>query len=129
MDTARRACMFALIYTGLSLAVEIVLIVVFRLHVPRDNAVVAPVVLTVPPILTALVCGYRSLKPLALAAIAASVLTLGATMIVVRLTGKSTGLFEPIVSRSLAGALAGWLAAAAAGRRAATGNAGRAGKL
>ena len=111
MNIARRACIFALTYTALSLAVEIVLIVVLRFQVPRDNAVVAPIVLTVPPVLAALLCGYRSLKPLARAAIAASVLTLAITMIVTRLTGKSTGLMEPIISRSVAGALAGWLAA------------------
>ncbi len=116
MNRWRRACVFAVTYTGLSLAVEIVVMVVGRLQVPRDNAIVAPIVLTVPPVLAALACGYRSRKLLATAAIAASVLTVGVTMIVVRLTGKSVGLLEPIVSRSVAGLLAGWLAAGRSGR-------------
>ena len=50
---------FAALYTAMSLAVEIVLIVVVGLKVPEDNAVIAPVVLTVPPLLAAQCSGYR----------------------------------------------------------------------
>ena len=123
MARVRRAGIFALTYTGISLAVEIALIVVGRFEVPRDNTVIAPVVLTVPPILTAVVCGYRAPIRLALAAVALSLFTMGATAIVTRITGKAVGLVEPIISRSIAGFLAGWLVAGATRRRSSSQNA------
>lgn len=104
---------FALLYMGLSMALEIVLIVVGRLRVPDDNAVIAPVLLTVAPLLAAGLSGYR--RPasafLTVAGLAAS-LTLVLTLGVNRLTGISTGMLEPILNRTAAG----WLAAAITNR-------------
>jgi hypothetical protein len=104
----RRPWAFAILYTGLSLGVEIVLIVVFRLKVPENNAIIAPIILTMPPLLAGLLSGYR--RPLALlfrVAVLTSVLTLLITVVVTRISGISTGLVEPIINRSVAG----WLAA------------------
>ncbi len=102
----RRPLAFAILYTCLSLAVEIVLIVVLGLTVPEHNAVVAPIVLTVPPLLAAACSDYRrSLRDFCTVAALTSVLTLVITLIVTGLTGISTGLAEPILNRSFAGAL------------------------
>ncbi len=106
----RRPWAFAILYTGLSLAVEIVLLVVFRLQIPQDNAVISPVVLTVPPLLAAWFSGYRRpLRDFLTVALSAAILTLMVTLIVTNLTGINTGLAEPIFNRSLAGFLAAML--------------------
>lgn len=99
---------FAALYVVVSLLVEIVLIAVVGWKVPDDNARIAPVVLTVPPVLAAGFSGYRRpLKDLLVVAALASILTLLITVVVSRLSGVSTGLVEPIINRSAAG----WLAA------------------
>ena len=103
---------FAILYLAVSLAVEIVLIVVFRLRVPQDNRILAPIVLTVPPALTTWIAGYRSPAKLAALTLITALLTLVVTIIVTRITGKNVGLTEPIISRSVAG----FLAMAIAGR-------------
>ena len=54
----------AVIYVIASLLVEAVFIVVGHLKVPQDNAILAPVVLTIPPLLVAWICGYRRPKEL-----------------------------------------------------------------
>jgi hypothetical protein len=77
------------------------------LQVPQDNAILAPVVLTVPPVLAAWICGYRRPKAWIIAAALLSVLTLGFTLLAGRLTGVSTGLVQPIIVRALAGFVAG----------------------
>ena len=114
----RRPWSFAALYTGVSLAVEAVLIVVARLKVPEDNAAIAPIVLTVPPLLAATISGYR--RPLGdfltVAALAA-ILTLTITLVVTRLSGISTGLAEPILNRSIAGGLAAAITNRLAARR------------
>ena len=97
---------FAVVYTVLSLAVEIVLLVVGRLQIPRDNALIAPVVLTLPPMLAAWIFGYRRPKAFFLLAGLTAALTLGITILFGRFTGISTGLAEPILVRSAAGFLA-----------------------
>jgi hypothetical protein len=97
----------AIIYTAVSLAVEAGLIVVGGLRVPQDNAVIAPIILTIPPVLAAWISGYRRPKEWAILAVLASVLTLGLTLLAGRITGISTGLVEPIIVRTLAGFLAG----------------------
>ena len=112
MARLRRVAIFAVTYTGISLAVEIVLMVGVGLRPPRDNAILGPIILTVPPILTALLFGYREPSRLALAAVALSLFTLAVTVTVVRITGMAVGLVEPIISRSVAGLLAGWMIAA-----------------
>jgi hypothetical protein len=99
---------FAVLYTAVSLTVEAILIVVARLKVPEDNALIAPVVLTVPPMLAAAFSGFRHpLRDLLTVAALASILTLLITVVVTRVTGVSTGLAEPILNRSIAG----WLGA------------------
>jgi len=97
---------FALAYTGVSLVSEVALIVVGGLKVPEDNAVIAPVILTAPPLLAAWLSGYRRLDDLLAAAVLAASLTLGLTMVAGRVTGVSTGLAEPIAVRLAAGFLA-----------------------
>lgn len=100
----------ALIYVVTSLAVEAALMIVGRLKVPQHNAILAPVVLTIPPLLVAWICGYCRPKELIFMAGLLSVLTLVLTVIFGRLTGISTGMIEPILVRTLAGFLAGTIA-------------------
>jgi hypothetical protein len=94
---------FGIIYTALSLGVEIILLVVVRLRIPQDNKIIAPIILVVAPLLAAWVCGYRKRSAIAVVAVLALVLTLLFTMVFGRLTGISTGLGPPILIRSLAG--------------------------
>jgi hypothetical protein len=109
MTTAirRKPWALAIIYAAVSLAVEAGLIVVGGLRVPQDNAVIAPIVLTIPPVLAAWIAGYRRPKEWVILALLASALTLGLTLLAGRITGISTGLVEPIIVRTLAGFLAG----------------------
>lgn len=103
----RQPWAFAILYVALSMAIEIVLMVVFRLKVPADNARIAPILLTVPPILAAGISGFRRpLRDFWTVALLSAVLTLVVTIVVTRLTGINTGLAEPIFNRSLAGLLA-----------------------
>lgn len=106
----------ALLYVVVSLAVEAALMIVGRLKVPQHNFVLAPVVLTIPPLLVAWICGYRRPKELLVVAVLLSVLTLALTVIFGKLTGVSTGMVEPIIVRTLAGFLAGTIAFWRAGR-------------
>ena len=106
MTIRRKPWAFAIIYMAVSMAVEAGLIVIGRLRVPEDNAVIAPIIMTIPPVLAALIAGYYRPKELILAAALAVVLTLGLTLVAGRLTGVSTGCVEPIVVRSVAGFLA-----------------------
>src|SRR5262245_44191218 len=104
----RKPWAFAVLYMGLSMGLEIVLIVVFRLRVPEDNKVIAPILLTIPPALAASCSGYRRpLKSFLTVAALAAILTLVLTLAVNRLTGVTTGVVEPIFNRLAAG----WLAA------------------
>lgn len=100
---------FALIYTALSMATEIVLIVVFRLRIPQQNAIIAPIILTIPPLLAAWIAGYRSPKELVVVAVATAVFTLVVTLTVTHFTGVATGLLEPLINRPIAGFLAALL--------------------
>jgi len=106
----RKPWAMAIIYVAVSLAVEAALMVVGHLKVPQHNAILAPVVLTIPPLLVAWICGYRRPKELVAVALLLSVLTLGLTVTFGRLTGVSTGMVEPIIVRTLAGFLAGMIA-------------------
>lgn len=74
---------------------------------PRDNAILAPVVLTIPPALSAWICGYRRFKAILVISAWLSALTLILTMVIGKLTGISTGMVEPVFHRGLAGLLAG----------------------
>ena len=108
---------FAIAYTGVSLLVEAMLIVATELRVPRDNAVIAPIVLTIPPVLTTWICGYRRPNEFVTLAVLTSILTLIVTLGIDRLTGKSTGLLQPILSRFISGFLAGTIANRSTGLR------------
>ena len=104
----RRPWAFAVFYMAVSMLVEIVLIVGVGWRVPKDNARIAPVLLTLAPVLAAGFSGFRRpLKDFLTVAALASILTLLITIVVSRLSGISTGLIEPIINRSIAG----WLAA------------------
>lgn len=102
----RPAWLYAILYTALSMAVEIVLIAGFRLKIPQDNAIVAPIILTVPPMLAAWIAGYRSRTSFIVVAGLTAVLTVIVTLTVTHFTGVSTGLREPLINRSIAGFLA-----------------------
>lgn len=104
---ARHPWILAIVYVVVSLAVEASLMVIGHLQVPRDNAILAPVVLTVPPVVAAWICGYRRLKPILVISVLLGVLTLFLTLVISKLTGVSTGMAEPIFNRALAGSLAG----------------------
>lgn len=103
---------FALVYTALSMATEIVLIVVFRLKIPQHNAIIAPVILILPPIVAAWIAGYRSPKDLGITAALTSLSTLVVTLTVTHFTKVNTGLLEPLINRPIAA----WLAAVLANR-------------
>lgn len=107
MSRREKPWALALVYVALSLAVEAALMVIGRLRVPRDNAILALIVLTVPPLLAAWLTGRRRLRDLLPLAVLLSVLTLILTLAAGRVTGIKTGLAEPLIVRSAAGFLAG----------------------
>jgi len=113
----RSAWVFGLAYMGLSIAIEIVLIVVVRLRVPRDNAIIAPILLVIAPLAAAWWCGFRPLRELTMLWVLTVVLTIAFVFAYSRLTGISTGLIEPIIVRSSAGFLAAWIIKRMAARR------------
>jgi hypothetical protein len=98
--------LYAVVYTALSLATEIVLIVVFRLKIPLHNTIIAPIILTLPPMLTAWIAGYRTRREFLLLAGLTAVLTVVVTLTVTHFTGVSTGLREPLINRPIAAVLA-----------------------
>ncbi len=83
------------------------MIVFWGLRVPQDNARIVPVILTIPPILAALISGYRKPKALLTIVVLTAVLTVAVTHAFIRITGISTGLIEPMINRLVAGTLAG----------------------
>lgn len=102
----KSAWFYAIVYVGFSLGVEILLMVVFRLQVPRDNAVLTPFVLIIPPGLAAWLCGYRGKKQLLVLWVLTLFLTLLITGVFGRITGVSTGLAAPLIIRTTAGYMA-----------------------
>jgi hypothetical protein len=86
-----------------------VLLVVVRLRIPQDNAIIAPVILAVSPVAAALICGYRRPRSIAMLAVTTVILTIAIVMGFERLTGISTGLAAPVVIRTAAGVLAALL--------------------
>ncbi|MDO8543616.1 MAG: hypothetical protein Q7S40_24505 [Opitutaceae bacterium] len=104
--TGRSPWLFAILYTALSIAIEIVLIVVFRLKVPQHNAIIAPIILTLPPMLAVWIAGYRSRKQFVVLAGLTALLSVIVTLTVTHFTGVSTGLREPLINRPIAGFLA-----------------------
>ena len=59
MTIRRKPWAFGVIYMALSMAIEIVLLVVVRLRIAQDNAIIAPILLIVSPATAAVICGYR----------------------------------------------------------------------
>ena len=110
MKIKKQPWALAIIYVIVSLAIEAAAMVIGHLKPPQDNAVLAPIVLTIPPLVAAWLCGYRRPRMLIWTAILLSVLTLLLTAIAGRLTGISTGMVEPILNRVLVGFLAGLIA-------------------
>ncbi len=110
MTIKRQAWALAVVYVVVSLAIEAALMIFGHLKVPRDNVILAPVVLTIPPVLVAWLCGYRRPRELVTVAVWLSGLTLLLTVLANRITGVKTGLLEPIFIRLLAGFLAGLIA-------------------
>ena len=106
MTVERRVWIFALVYMALSMAIEVALIAVVGLRVPKDNAIIAPILLTASPVLAALITGFRRPKEFFLVILLAVAMTLLCSSVFGRLTGIKTGLLEPVVIRSLAGLLA-----------------------
>jgi hypothetical protein len=105
MTIKRNPWVFAVLYMAVSMAMEIILIVIIGLRVPRDNKVIAPIILTLAPVLAALIGGYRRPNVFAINVVLTAALTLGITLAANALTGIHTGIVEPIISRSLAGLL------------------------
>ena len=106
MTVERRTWVFAVIYMSLSMVIEVVLIAVVGLRIPKDNAIIAPILLTISPVLAALSSGYRRPKEFFLLILLTVILTVLIVIVFSRLTGISTGLLAPILIRSLAGLLA-----------------------
>lgn len=111
MPLRRKPWVLALVYAALSLSVEAALMVGGGFRAPRDNAILAPVVLTVPPLLAAWMTGRRQVRELLPLASLLSVLTLLLTLAAGRMTGVRTGMAEPVIVRFAAGLLAGLLTA------------------
>lgn len=109
-NTQRPPWQYAILYTALSMAIEIVLIVVFRLKVPQHNTIIAPIILILPPMLAAWIAGYRSRKEFLVLAGLTAVLTVIVTLTVTHFTGVSTGLREPLINRPIAAFLAAVMA-------------------
>lgn len=101
---------YAILYTVLSMATEIVLLVVFRLKIPQHNAIIAPIILTLPPMVAAWLAGARTLRHFIVLAGLTAVLTVIVTLTVTHFTGVSTGLREPLINRPLAGFFAAFIA-------------------
>ncbi|MFQ6022584.1 MAG: hypothetical protein ACE5NW_07680 [Acidiferrobacterales bacterium] len=106
MRITRKPWLFAIVYVALSLGIEASLIIFGGLRVPQNNAQIAPIILTIPPILAALITGYRQLKAFLIIVMLTAVLTLVVTLTFIKITGISTGFVEPIINRSIAGLLA-----------------------
>lgn len=124
MSITRKAWVFAIVYLALSLGIEAALIIFGGLRVPENNAQIAPVILTIPPILAALITGYRTLKEFLVIVMLTAVLTLVITLTFIKITGIATGFVEPIVNRFTAGLLAGIITHKLAHRRNDIGNRG-----
>jgi hypothetical protein len=92
---------FALLYTGISIAVEVFLLLLAGLRIPDDNLVIAPAVLVVAPLAASGLAGYRG-RRLALAAFLTAAFTLAMSVTF----GTFTGLLAPLLIRPIAAILA-----------------------
>jgi hypothetical protein len=105
----KRILIFTLMYLIISISIEAAMITIGKLDIPKDNARIAPVLLTIPPVLAALIAKYRIFKQFIIVVFLVIVFTLVITLIFTTLTGITTGLAEPIINRTFAGFLAAWL--------------------
>jgi hypothetical protein len=106
MTIKRKAWVFAVVYTLLSLATEAGLMILIGLKIPQDNAIIAPIILTIPPVLAVWICGYRRPNEFVVLVVLTSVLTLIISIAVSTATGVSTGLIQPIIIRPISALLA-----------------------
>lgn len=102
----KQGIFYSIVYLLFSLAFETSLIVLGGLRVPDDNAILGPLVITIPPIFAALLFSRKSIKRFFYLFILTAILTFVVTLIFVRITGVQTGFVEPIINRSIAGFLA-----------------------
>jgi hypothetical protein len=102
----KQAISYAIVYVGVSLAFELVLIILGGLRVPKDNATIGPLIVSIPPFILALLFGRHSIKRFVFLLLATSIFTLVFTLTFIAITGIATGFVEPIISRGLAGILA-----------------------
>jgi hypothetical protein len=100
------AWVFGLVFMALSMVIEIALIVVFRLRIPQDNAIIAPILLTVSPVAASLLCRYRRAREILLLSCLAVFFTLLLVLVFSRVTGITTGILPPIFLRTAGGLLA-----------------------
>ena len=100
------AIIYTIVYVGVSLAFEMVLIIVGGLRVPEDTATIGPLIVSIPPLVLALLFGRQSIKRFVVLLLATSIFTLVITLTFIAVTGIATGFVEPIISRGLAGILA-----------------------
>ena len=105
--TKRRSpWVFGVVFMAVSMVIEIALLVVCRLRIPQDNAIIAPILLTASPVIASWLCHYRRVRELILLSCLAVFFTLLFVLVFSRLTGISTGIFPPIVLRTAAGLVA-----------------------
>jgi hypothetical protein len=93
MSTAlKKVLFFTLMYLIFSLSIEAAMITFGNLEIPKDNARIAPVILSVPPVLAALIANYRTRKQFFVVVFLVIALTIVLTLIFTTLTGIFTGL-------------------------------------
>jgi len=102
----KQTLIYTISYVIFSLAFEASLIAFGGLRIPADNAIIAPLILTIPPAVLAIAFSQKRARRFFLLFLFTIVFTLIITQFFVALTGISTGFFEPIVNRGLAGILA-----------------------
>lgn len=91
---------------AVSMVIEIALLVVFRLRIPQDNAVISTIVLTASPVIASWLCHYWRAREVLLLSCLAVFFTLLFVLVFSRSTGITTGILPPIFIRTGAGLIA-----------------------
>ena len=112
----RSPWVFGLAFMAVSMVIEIALLVVCRLRIPQDNAIIATILLTASPVIASWVCHYRRIRELLLLSGLAVLFTLGFVLGFSRLTGITTGILPPIFIRTAAGLMAAMIVNRRTGR-------------
>lgn len=102
----KKALKYAFVYVVISLLFELLMIFGFGFRVPQDNATLGPLIISIPPLILALLYGRESKKKFFILLFSTAILTLIITLTFIAITGISTGFVEPIFNRGLAGILA-----------------------